>query len=339
MLQDGVPTRYLNDASQILDRTVDGSEPELLAATREIVTEWAGAETARVSVVSGGITNQLYRLDAEERPTVLVRLYGANTEVIIDRETENALFAKLSETGFGPTYYGRFTNGRVEGFLHGFEALEPDQMSDPHLRKLIAYRLAELHDIAPLSAEPQLWQTLQRWMGIAVDLNLLDLTEARATLDELQSTFANDLLPNALPAAVRPVLSHNDLLSGNILYHRDKDEVRFIDYEYGACSYAAFDLANHFCEYAGFDADFERGFPQRDVREDVISHYLGGAPHSEVEAFSDLVDFMVLADHLWWGTWAVVQARYSPIDFDYLGYAKLRLEGLSLHRRTLKEGR
>lgn len=31
-----------------------------------------------------------------------------------------------------------------------------------------------------------------------------------------------------------------------------------------------------------------------------------------------------LASHMYWGTWALMQARWSSIDFDYMGYAALR---------------
>lgn len=37
------------------------------------------------------------------------------------------LFALLSEQGFAPTYHGRFTNGRVEGWLEA-RPLEPEEM-------------------------------------------------------------------------------------------------------------------------------------------------------------------------------------------------------------------
>lgn len=38
-------------------------------------------------------------------------------QVIIQREHENRLFAQLSALGFAPLYLGRFSNGRVEGYL------------------------------------------------------------------------------------------------------------------------------------------------------------------------------------------------------------------------------
>lgn len=37
------------------------------------------------------------------------------------------------------------------------------------------------------------------------------------------------------------------------------------------------------------------------------------------------VNFFSLLSHLYWAIWALVQARYSPIDFDYLGYYHLRM--------------
>lgn len=47
------------------------------------------------------------------------------------------------------------------------------------------------------------------------------------------------------------VYAHNDLLLTNILYNRQQESVIFIDYEYTAFNYQAFDIANHFAEFAG----------------------------------------------------------------------------------------
>lgn len=47
------------------------------------------------------------------------------------------------------------------------------------------------------------------------------------------------------------VYAHNDLLIGNILYDEKKNSVTFIDFEYTAYNYQAFDIANHFAEFAG----------------------------------------------------------------------------------------
>lgn len=47
------------------------------------------------------------------------------------------------------------------------------------------------------------------------------------------------------------VYAHNDLLLGNVLYNQEQENVVFIDYEYTAFNYQAFDIANHFAEFAG----------------------------------------------------------------------------------------
>lgn len=53
------------------------------------------------------------------------------------------------------------------------------------------------------------------------------------------------------------VFSHNDLLLTNIILQRDANaggqpsNVAFIDYEYAMLNHQAFDIANHFIEFAG----------------------------------------------------------------------------------------
>jgi len=341
---------FLDNPERVLPVAVDPRSPsldaDLLALVRAIVPDWADADGAAVQPVHGGITNLLFRLESVGRPPLLVRIYGDNTEVVIDREGENRLFAALSRQGFAPTYHGRFANGRVEGWLEGFRALAPQEMGEPGLRRLIARRLRVMHALPAPAGGPKLWQTLSGWMQTAREVDFtgdqaalrdqLDLAKYAQHLRALEQREGELGRTHAgrpgWEAGFRSVLAHNDLLSGNVLTNAIQDRVHFVDYEYGGTAPAAFDVANHFCEYAGFDSDFEAGFPSRDDRDDFISHYLGhGATPDEVSDFSRAVDFYVLPDHLWWGTWAVVQARYSPIDFDYLEYARLRLAGFDLH--------
>ena len=97
----------------------------LLAAARGLVPGWEDASAATVEPVEGGITNLLYRLSAPGRPTALVRRYGHNTELVIDREAENRLFARLSALGVSPPLHGLLENGRVEGWLEGHRAMTP----------------------------------------------------------------------------------------------------------------------------------------------------------------------------------------------------------------------
>lgn len=45
-----------------------------------------------------------------------------------------------------------------------------------------------------------------------------------------------------------------------------------------------------------------------------------------------MVNRFALASHYFWGYWAILQARYSPIDFDFIDYARLRFEGYRMHK-------
>ena len=45
------------------------------------------------------------------------------------------------------------------------------------------------------------------------------------------------------------VFSHNDVNTGNILLKHDKGQLIFVDYEFSAYNYRAFDIANHFNEW------------------------------------------------------------------------------------------
>lgn len=47
------------------------------------------------------------------------------------------------------------------------------------------------------------------------------------------------------------VYCHNDLLLTNILYDSQRSTVTFIDFEYTGFNYQAYDIANHFAEFAG----------------------------------------------------------------------------------------
>jgi ethanolamine kinase len=127
----------------------------------------------------------------------------------------------------------------------------------------------------------------------------------------------------------------------------------FIDFEYGAYNPRGFDLANHFNEYAGFECDYGR-YPHGDAaKAEFLRAYLaaareaglfgssnaaaagkddggGGGGDDEEQQQKSLsrlcaeVDVFSLASHAYWGVWSIIQARHSPIDFDYMSYHYLR---------------
>lgn len=140
------------------------------------------------------------------------------------------------------------------------------------------------------------------------------------------------------------VFSHNDLLPGNILvlggkHTPDTDaDITFIDFEYGMPAPRGFDIGNHWNEYAGLDCDYSL-YPSRAAQEHFVRTYLATDPASSAPVRADAMaevpaaevsqlvaegNVFSLASHLFWGVWAIVQARYSAIDFDYIKYYHCR---------------
>mmetsp|Transcript_20009 Transcript_20009/g.33721 ORF Transcript_20009/g.33721 Transcript_20009/m.33721 type:complete len:147 (+) Transcript_20009:40-480(+) len=143
-------------------------------------------------------------------------------------------------------------------------------------------------------------------------------------------------------------MAHNDLLSGNILINNNYDgsadpSLTIIDYEYTCYNARAFDIGNHFCEYAGFDFDIRNLFPKQDTRFMFFRNYVaearGCSPEDVSPQFLNGLDMVTmhctLISHLFWGSWAAVQAACSDIDFDFIGYSDLRFDGYMYHKGEL----
>lgn len=107
-----------------------------------------------------------------------------------------------------------------------------------------------------------------------------------------------------------------------------------IDYEYSAYNFRAYDLANHFMEYTGFELDMSK-FPSDVFRRRFLSSYLNhatGLPgllfsnESFIQGFDEVVCLFLLEVNIFWAVWSVLQSANATIDFDYLAYARLRNE-------------
>ncbi|RLN83772.1 hypothetical protein BBJ28_00017897 [Nothophytophthora sp. Chile5] len=260
---------YLNNANACLDYAVgaDGADEfdGVKFVVKRICPDWCVAESncgedasddnIAVKIIVGGITNRLYRL-----------MWG-------------------SKRGFAPTYYGRFTNGRIEGWLDA-RPLEPEEMGQSKpvdFLHMIGRELGAMHEMdIPEDRTPVLWTKIERFEKLAFEIEMgdpvksaalekLDLPALHQKLEWLKSVLpsnqndngralldaldTDEITKQAVAFASDVVFSHNDLLSGNILHSEDWDRVQIIDYEYGGYNFRAFDFANHFCENCGFELD------------------------------------------------------------------------------------
>jgi ethanolamine kinase len=379
---DGV--QYRDNADAVLSFNVrDGEhrEADVKQVAQELTPKGYLNGELVVDQVSGGITNELYKVTGNDAShSVLVRLYGANTEILIDREMDNKCCAELSRLQLAPTFFGRFTNGRVEGYVQA-RALEPAEMSQRSpidIVALIGEEIGKLHTLEDVhidgARDSQLWKRLNEWLQLAKEINFeddadkqsalkaLDLAAVESKLKWVQaqlehhssssngsssSSSADDASWSAAVQLMRrTVFAHNDLLSGNILLQEQPEpKIWLIDFEYTGWSTCAFDIANHWCEHAGFDCKYAESYPSADTQRVFLQHYATvAAPdffsREEPAQVQQLLDAMrhtvnqyALVSHLYWSIWAVIQAKHSPVEFDYLGYSARRQQGFAKHKQ------
>ena len=142
---------------------------DLKACAKFFVPEFLpfNEETLNIKELIGGITNLLYRIDSGQT-VVIIRIYGKGSELFVNRDIENIIFSKLSESGHGPKYYGSFKNGRVEGFIQA-TSLTPLQMSSSLYCPGISSCLAEFNcqQVSGISQVVSLWNRIETFFELA----------------------------------------------------------------------------------------------------------------------------------------------------------------------------
>ncbi|KAK8050358.1 kinase-like protein [Apiospora phragmitis] len=303
-----------------------------------------------------------------DNEAVLLRAYGHGTDVLIDRQRETQNHELLMQHGLAPELLARFSNGMMYRYLRG-TVTTPKNLREPRVYLAVARRLAQWHAtmpcvhnesamsngladstsgtcstamVAPNKPPPNVWTVMQKWLHA-----LPQETEAgmlrQKTLQTEFSWLIEELSQGPGLGEYGLVFAHCDLLSGNVIIEPkaagspDTEEtVAFIDYEYATPSPAAFDLANHFAEWGGFDCDFTV-LPTRTQRREFIAEYvrtyftlLPSKPadvdlDSEIDKMCGEVDAFRGLPGFYWGIWALIQATISQIDFNYANYAQIRL--------------
>uniref|UniRef100_A0A8C7HAP8 ethanolamine kinase n=1 Tax=Oncorhynchus kisutch TaxID=8019 RepID=A0A8C7HAP8_ONCKI len=322
-----------------LDVCVDEQKPrggvlELLGRLRP---QWK-PQDIKMKVFTEGITNQLMGCfvgSLQESGAVLVRVYGRMTELYVDREREVEMFQILHTHNCGPQIYCSFRNGICYEFVRG-TVLDDTLLTQPAIYRLIATEMGKIHSIKLESDNPVeniLWKKMAQFLKLVH--NALSNTTAPHSSKLLQEIPSIETLADEMETLKRhlsqigspTVLCHNDLLTKNIIYDNKEGMVRFIDYEYADFNYQAFDIGNHFNEFAGTsDTDYSL-YPRPELQRDWLTAYLESYKHSvgleatvtelEVQKLYVQVCKFSLASNFLWGLWAILQARYSSIDFDF----------------------
>ncbi|XP_028590048.2 ethanolamine kinase 2 isoform X1 [Podarcis muralis] len=283
--------------------------PGALQLIRKLRPQWE-TERVKTKLFTEGITNKLMACFTAENmgDAVLVRVYGRKTELIVDRANELRNFQVLQDHSCAPSLYCTFENGYCYEFMPG-KALGPEHIRQPNIFSL--HQEVHIPSLEVLEEEI-------RWM--------------KEHLSQLRSPI---------------VFCHNDLLSKNIIYNKAEGHVRFIDYEYTGYNYQAYDIGNHFNEFAGLNEVDYSLYPSKEIQLQWLRHYLqaykklgqedlgggsksrgesGAVSEEELESLYVQVNQFALASHFLWACWGLIQAQFSTIDFNFARYADIRFK-------------
>ncbi|CAL1568633.1 unnamed protein product [Knipowitschia caucasica] len=326
-----------------IDITVDEKDYRsgALRLIQELRPNWKPSEV-KIKFFTDGITNKLLGcyVGPVMQDVVLVRIYGNKTELLVDRDNEVKSFRVLQAHRCAPALYCTFNNGLCYEFLQG-TALEPEHIRSQPVFRLIARQLAKYHAIHAHNGwvpQSDMWMKMGKYFALIPKCFNDPERHTRLTTEvPSQCCLRKELmwLQQHLCQLGSPVvLCHNDLLCKNIIYNKKSGNVKFIDYEYAGYNYQAYDIGNHFNEFAGIDEVDYNQYPERDFQLLWLRSYLEAykehkgtacdVTDREVETLYIQVNKFSLASHFFWGLWALIQAKVSTIDFDFLGYAVLR---------------
>ncbi|KAL9102137.1 MAG: hypothetical protein Q9163_002668 [Psora crenata] len=312
-----------------------------------------------------GIMNTLLKLTKEvpgrskienDKQAVLLRSYGRDSDIMIDREMEVTTHVLLAERGLASPLLARFQNGLLYGFFPGRHA----QLPLPTLKTETSNsEEREGGTDQPLGQSRTIWTVMQSWLDALPSKS----EEARLQQQRLQAEFDKcfrELTGDRSEDSSDYVLRHCDLLAANVIIppqdpstemanHQDlARKVHFIDFEYSVPCPPAFDLANHFSEWGGYDCDYNMLRTQT-TRQRFIERYLEYYTRHESELkksrnlsmrqLFDDVDRYRGMPGLFWGSFSLIQQEVSEVKFDWQSFADQKLAEFWAWRKEIDGSR
>jgi len=277
-----------------------------------------------------GIWNESCSDINDSKNALVLRINGKGTDKFIDRENEIKSWVTLEKVKAAPKLHCLFENGLCMDFVKGktltVETIKSEQISTKIAGLMAKCHLLKSDEVPEGTDQAGCWRFVDQFL---LNAKSFPANYSKKFLTNFAEKFKEGV---QMKCKINQKLSfcHNDLLVGNILWDDVEQKVSFIDYEYAGWNYAAFDVADHFCEYTGLDVlDYEKNYPNKVDRTIFCQKYLKERCQKDFSAddvgdFVDDVQVMAVASHLAWGAWALVQADTSDINYDFMEYAGIR---------------
>ncbi|KAL7632678.1 UNVERIFIED_CONTAM: hypothetical protein RMT77_017003 [Armadillidium vulgare] len=322
---------------EIDSSTVNSIKTGAIEILKHIKPDW-NEDKLNFKIYTEGISNKLIGIWYENfNDQVLVRIYGEKTELFIDRNAEKNNIKLLHDKKCGPELFAVFKNGLSYSFVPG-TPLDAKSVLNEEIWTAVAKHMTELHKIEVKMSEPLLFPKIRTFIDL-LPSEFDEEKNRRIAPHGLSKLYfeneVNELEPILTSLGCPLAFCHNDILLSNIIWNREEKSVNFIDFEYAASNYQAYDIANHFNELPGvdIDLDYDNLFPSVEFQRIWIRKYLSyfkkisltDIPEDEIEKWRKWVCKFTLASHLLWGAWSLLQSCHSTIDFDFTAYSLTRI--------------
>jgi thiamine kinase-like enzyme len=288
--------------------------------TRETVyallPEWKGLDV-RITQLSGGITNKLYRIQSK-KGDYTVRIYGDKTDLFINRDYEAQTIREMAKIGVGSNMvkYMPEKGVTIVEFIGDAIVLTNDHFLDESLYPKIVDPIRKIHTSGILLekvfnplVEVMKMSTILK--GLEVDYPEFDIA---ATIDRLIKLSSIINIPHSEYTAC-----HNDLLADNFILIKEEARQKYdapmylIDWEYGGMAPKYYDIADMFQEI----------LVPRDAEKKIVEAYCDGY---RFDHDLYLIDLFKPFPDIYWFLWSLIQLNISKIEFDYYNYGKIKYE-------------
>ena len=260
----------------------------------------------QVSVLSGGLTNQNYKVTTPDGVFV-ARVLSEGGELLgIDREHEyrNSVIAAAAGIGAPVIEFRPEERVLVLGFLEGRTLTNAD-VAEPVTLARIARACATLHGAGRFAGDFDMFAVQPAYYATATAAGMTIPTG----YDDLMPAF--DAARRALAVrAEGTVPCNNDLLAANFI--DDGERIWLIDYEYSGNNDPCFELGNIAGE-CGLDTD---GLAA------LVTAYYGRPRRSRIAR----AQLFTMVSRYGWTLWGAIQHASSRLDFDFWSWAMERFE-------------
>lgn len=282
----------------------------------EIFPEWQGCNL-KISQLSGGITNKLYRVKSE-KGDLSVRIYGDKTELFINRDFEVQAIEEMAKIGVSSKLVKYMPEAGVTiiEFIDDSIVLSNEHFLDKSLYQKIVDPIRKIHNSGvklnkvfnPLVEVCKMASILE---GLNVKYPEFDIDETVKRLEKLSAVIN---IPEADFTAC-----HNDLLADNFILIKEKFRPKYdspmyiIDWEYAGMAPKYYDIADMFQEI----------LIPREAEKLIVTEYCDGQDFDKTLYYIDL--FKPFPD-IFWFLWSLIQLNISTIEFDFYNYGKVKYE-------------